>query len=135
MERATLHGMAEKHKLHNVRLDDEVWAAVKAMDCSLNQYLRLALLDAGSEPLDPQRAKSTVPLPVGYTDPATIPGVQVGAASIQQGFPCRCVHTSCRGAFFQGRTRSENMCTDCREGGHSGLPRNCEECFNDQGPA
>lgn len=47
VERATLHviPMSEKHKLHNVRLDDEVWAAVKAMKCSLNQYLRTALLD------------------------------------------------------------------------------------------
>lgn len=121
-----------KAVLRTVRLDDDVWNAVKAMDCSLNQYLRSALLDfsftdgKGTEPEKPVR---------DFADPATIPGVQVGAASIQQGFPCRCVHTSCRGALFQGRTRSENMCSDCREGGHLGLPRNCEECFNDQGPA
>lgn len=37
--------MVEKYKLHNVRLDDEVWAAVKALNCSLNQYLRNALIN------------------------------------------------------------------------------------------
>lgn len=42
--------MPEKHKLHNVRLDDEVWAAVKAMGCSLNQYLRASLLAESEQP-------------------------------------------------------------------------------------
>lgn len=68
VERATLHvePMSERYKLHNVRLDDEVWAAVKAMECSLNQYLRTALLDhpltAGSiiKLANPVKSKQTI---------------------------------------------------------------------------
>lgn len=37
--------MAEP-KLHSVRLDDDVWEAVRKMDVSLNKFLRGALLDA-----------------------------------------------------------------------------------------
>lgn len=39
-----------KSVLRSVRLDDDVWAAIKGMDCSLNQYLRSALLEAGLAP-------------------------------------------------------------------------------------
>ena len=122
--------MAEdKWKIRTVRLDDQVWAAVKAMDCSLNQYLRSALLGIGLIAHTAEREQHPE-----ITDPRSIPGVKTGAASIQQGFPCRCVHTGCRGSKFNGASRFANLCPECREQGHAGDPRNCQECFNDQGP-
>ena len=36
--------------LRSVRLDDDVWEAVKGMECSLNQYLRIALLGDDVQP-------------------------------------------------------------------------------------
>ena len=39
----------EKSVLGSVRLDSDVWGAVRAMECSLNQYLRGALLGRGLE--------------------------------------------------------------------------------------
>lgn len=37
--------MTRKSVLRSVRLDDDVWEAVKAMPVSLNQYLRGALIE------------------------------------------------------------------------------------------
>jgi hypothetical protein len=37
--------MTRKSVLRSVRLDDDVWAAVKAMDESLNQFLRDILIN------------------------------------------------------------------------------------------
>lgn len=36
-----------KSQLHSVRLDSDVWAAVKALPDSLNRYLRRSLLEPG----------------------------------------------------------------------------------------
>lgn len=52
--------MAEKYKIRTVRLDDDVWAKVKAMDCSLNVYLRRVLLAASPKPGEPILSKSVV---------------------------------------------------------------------------
>lgn len=58
VKRVTVRRMTELRKsvLRTVRLDDDVWAAVKQMNCSLNQYLRTALLD------HPLTAKSMITL-------------------------------------------------------------------------
>ena len=40
----------EKSVLGSVRLDSDVWAAVRGMDCSLNQFLRRALLSGDFVP-------------------------------------------------------------------------------------
>lgn len=58
VKRVTVRRMTELRKsvLRTVRLDDDVWAAVKQMSCSLNQYLRTALLD------HPLTAKSMIAL-------------------------------------------------------------------------
>lgn len=37
-----------KSVLRSVRLDDDVWETIKAMDRSLNAYLREAFFDAGA---------------------------------------------------------------------------------------
>ena len=65
-------------------------------------------------------------------DPASIPGVSVG---VPKGFPCRCVHSGCKGSKFQGASKYANLCLACQESGHRGDPRNCQECFNDMGPS
>lgn len=132
--------MAEKHKLHNVRLDDEVWAAVKAMDCSLNQYLRGLLLDKDSEynppaPTVPHVGRLHVS-PRTYSDPREIPGVSVGASTSLEGqFRCRCVHTGCKGSYFLGSSKFQTLCDVCLGLGHSGDPRSCKICYEDSGPA
>lgn len=134
--------MTEKHKLHNVRLDDEVWAAIKQMDCSLNQYLRQALLEDGEILAKPGFVQEVRPFNVTLNnkqsdfDPRDIPGVSVGQPpkkEVTGGFPCRCVHSGCRGSKFTGVTRFQNLCPECQEKDHTGDPRNCQECFNDQG--
>ena len=69
----------------------------------------------------------------GGFDPATIPGVKAGLPA-KAGFPCVCRHTGCQGAKFVGATRFQAMCDACQNGGHSGEPRECAECYNDRGP-
>jgi hypothetical protein len=117
--------MPEKHKLHNVRLDDEVWAAVKAMDCSLNQYLRASLIDGG-----PNGGIIADP-PATNFDPASIPGVSTGAPKVEGQWPCRCVHSGCKGSKFMGVSRFQNLCDGCREAGHLGDARSCRACEDD----
>lgn len=70
--------------------------------------------------------------PHGRPDPATIPGVSRGLVGQ---FPCRCVHSGCQGAKFQGMSKFANLCDGCRESGHAGDPRSCQSCFDDIGPA
>lgn len=68
------------------------------------------------------------------SDPREIPGVSVGMPprkEVAGGFPCRCVHSGCRGSKFTGTSRFQNLCEPCRDSGHSGEPRNCSQCAND----
>lgn len=60
-------------------------------------------------------------------NPATIPGVQKGAA---KGFPCRCVHSGCQGAKFEGTSKFANLCPECEAVGHRGDRHDCPECWN-----
>lgn len=70
-----------------------------------------------------------------FPDPREIPGVSVGMPEKKEpaGFPCRCVHTGCRGGKFTGMSRTANLCDPCRESGHTGDPRNCSACADDSG--
>jgi len=43
-------------------------------------------------------------------------------------FPCRCVHSGCKGASFKGFTKYANLCSECRESGHRSNPAECPEC-------
>ncbi len=61
-----------------------------------------------------------------YPRPGTIPAGQ---------YPCRCVHSGCQGAKFQGVSKFANLCPECQEKGHSGDPKVCQECYTDIGPA
>lgn len=80
----------------------------------------------------PQPASLVTPQEVSrYTDPSQILGVSRGPAGQ---FPCRCVHSGCRGAKFQGASKFANLCPACRESGHAGEPRSCRSCFDDMGP-
>lgn len=123
-----------KAVLRTVRLDDDVWNAVKAMDCSLNQYLRSALLDFSFE--TQKQAEPIKPVREFTSDPRTIPGVSVGMppaeVETKDGFPCRCIHANC-GQKFIGATRTANICENCRENGHKANPANCTECLLLQG--
>lgn len=49
-----------KCELHPVRLDSDVWEAVKAMSVSLNVYLRGALLDGASRPRKVSKRQSHI---------------------------------------------------------------------------
>lgn len=75
----------KKSVIGSVRLDSDVWKAVRAMECSLNQYLRSNLL--GEMRLAGPKVKGTVKVEdksatvnvvSGGFDPATIPGVRQG---------------------------------------------------------
>jgi hypothetical protein len=140
--------MVERHKLHSVRLDDEVWTAVKAMDCSLNQYLRTALL--GGDALAP-RLIDIAPIEIERRilreeqeilgaspfDPALVPGVSFGIdAACEEGrtveqFACTCEHSGCQGAAFFSAVRFQSMCPACKKSGHAGDPRSCRACEDD----
>lgn len=66
-------------------------------------------------------------------EPREIPGVSVGPPKreVVGGFPCRCVHSGCRGSKFTGTARFQNICPECSESGHKGEPRNCQSCADD----
>lgn len=66
-----------------------------------------------------QRARAAAP-----SNPATIPGVQVGAADLPKNAVCR----HC-GAMFAG-SRGATICPGCSQDGHRGDVRNCAECGN-----
>lgn len=86
----------------------------------------------------PSEVSSPSPIPstlARVPDPASIPGVSVGVPRTTGQFPCRCAHSGCRGATFQGASKLANLCPACSESGHRGDPRSCQECFNDMGPA
>ena len=136
--------MAEikKSVLGSVRLDSDVWAAVRAMDCSLNQYLRAVLLEKESEyapsiPTVPHVERLQVP-PKIYSDPREIPGVSIGLPPYsERQYPCVCNHTGCQGGDgkFLSDRRGATLCPNCFRMGHRMDARNCQECFNDTGPA
>ncbi len=126
-------------KLHSVRLDDDVWAAIKGMDCSLNVYLRGALLSEevgevsvyGRDEIPPRanyREDVENPVAVGQRmasevsrfDPREIEGVSVGPP-----LNAYCVHCSSK---FVG-PKGANICVKCGTAGHStsGTCRKCME--------
>lgn len=121
------------------RLDEQVIEAIetaKAGGTSANKFLRQLM---GLDVVAPRLTSG----PMGEIEERIIAEEReilsepspFDAIPVQQGFPCRCAHTGCQGAKFQGRTRFEKLCPQCSENGHSGDPRSCVECFNDQGPA
>jgi hypothetical protein len=69
-------------------------------------------------------------LPTNF-DPASIPGVSTGAPKVEGQWPCRCVHSGCRGSKFIGVSRFQNLCDECREVGHLGDARSCRACEDD----
>lgn len=126
-------------------LSDEVVAAIdeaRAGGLTPNQFLRRVL---GIELGSPLAAPTPVPIPTGmsklpdyeippaYTDPREIPGVSVGPPKRETtgGYPCRCIHSGCRGSRFTGTSKFQNLCPECAEGGHKGEPRNCQACADD----
>lgn len=74
-------------------------------------------------------------MPATSFDPRTISGVSVGPPKTEGQFRCRCIHTGCRGAYFQGASRFQNLCDVCLGLGHSGDPRSCRICYEDGSPA
>lgn len=134
-----------KSVLRTVRLDDDVWAAVKGMDCSLNQFLRSVLLEPDSynpEPLTvPKLNKLNLttkrePLPM-YSDPREVPGIIVGTSSkncpVQ--IPSECIHNAPhpQGRNFMAERKNATLCQDCFLEGHRGEPRNCSQCALGEG--
>jgi hypothetical protein len=85
-----------------------------------------------------RQGRESISTPVGTGfDPTSIPGVSVGlsAPKVEGQFPCRCVHSGCKGSKFMGVSRFQNLCDSCREAGHLGDARNCERCYEDGNPA
>ncbi len=74
-------------------------------------------------------------MPATSFDPKTIPGISVGPPKTEGQFRCRCIHTGCRGSYFQGASRFQTLCDVCLGLGHSGDPRSCRICYEDSGPA
>jgi hypothetical protein len=56
----------KKCGLHPVRLDDDVWLAIKELDVSLNRFLRVVLLDDDAPPSRPGRKRK---YPAGRATP------------------------------------------------------------------
>lgn len=123
---------------------DEAIAAIQGGDKhgEVNRWFRetwtrldeiFEMLQSG-EPEDWAQGRNTIErarLLIAQSDPAAIPGVSRGPVGQ---FPCRCVHSGCRGAKFQGASRFANLCPACSESGHAGEPRSCQSCFDDTGP-
>lgn len=111
-----------KSVLRSVRLDDDVWEAVKGMECSLNVYLRESLLGNGVG-----MASSTVT--AQQFDPATVPGVSrgvpVAAPAAAKAFTVMCQHC---GSRFSAESRRETTCGLCAENGHKGSRYDCDQC-------
>ena len=121
----TVRRMTEIRKavLRSVRLDDDVWERVKAMECSLNQYLRAALLDGSNgEPDSPTAA--SVSATVAAVAPATIPGVSRGMP-LAQAFRTMCEHC---GQKFDSESRFNKRCSRCEADGHGRSRYDCEQC-------
>jgi hypothetical protein len=119
--------VSRKAVLRSVRLDDDVWAAVKGMECSLNQYLREALLGGGSN--GAAVAEAIVPVDQSArVDPATIPGVSRGIAvpAVSEAtVSVQCEHC---GEHFDSNSRLNRRCGECGEKGHSRTRYDCAEC-------
>lgn len=96
----------------------------------------LQVLPDSLDSVESERSVST-PLPTPKEleplDPREIPGVSVGPPKreVAGGFPCRCIHSGCRGSKFTGTARFQNICPECSESGHKGEPRNCQSCADD----
>jgi hypothetical protein len=50
-------------------------------------------------------------------DPASIPGVSRGPSPNSLPFPCRCIHSGCKGSKFQGAGKFANLCPECKRVG------------------
>jgi len=102
--------------LGSVRLDSDVWEAVRGMECSLNQYLRSNLFGElrvggvqGTISVDAERKSATVNM--------------VSAPS--KTFRVMCQHC---GLKFGAETPKEVLCDDCAGLGHKGSRYDCETC-------
>lgn len=140
-------------KQKNVRLRLDAWFALEELqeqwNCSRDTALERAIVDAHQaavgetsdlkqfERAADSHQDTSFRFPVIHTvpsiDPAAIPGVTRGPSPNSLPFPCRCVHSGCQGAKFQGASRFANCCSGCEEKGHTLNPRECPACFDDVG--
>lgn len=105
--------------IRTVRLDDDVWAAVKAMDCSLNQYLRVSLLCAESLP-----SPIYIPSAVGATE--TSKELLADERPVIDNRPKNAFCKHC-GNRFAG-VKFATICGDCKSSGHTLTPNECPVC-------
>ena len=112
-------------------LSDEVVDAIesaKAGGTSPNKFLRqlMGLEDGSTSSVmystgnisGPSVNSSTLT----STNPAEIPGIQVGAGDLPKN--AKCLHCPKKFAGAKGAS----ICPECRDDGHMGDPRNCEKC-------
>ena len=146
----------------SIRVADDVWEAIQALPGKTDDALRDVLLTKAAPKVDSHAEVNRwfretwerldeilevvqppsgagvwhkAEMVAGVRDPASIPGVSVGVPRATGQFPCRCVHSGCQGAKFQGASKFANRCPECEEKGHTLNSRECQECFNDMGPA
>lgn len=137
-------------KVRTVRLDDEnfEWLG-KLPGRTLNEAITALRQDSGSNDLLERLSKlPTIEQIRAIVDDAfqisdfdkrreeTRERMDRGARATERtgiigGFPCRCVHSGCRGSKFTGTARFQNICPECSESGHKGEPRNCQSCADD----
>jgi hypothetical protein len=103
----------ERYKIRAVRLEDDVWAKVKAMDCSLNQYLKEALL--GYSPANKEAPEPDKPVRDFSPDPEPI-----------DNRPKNCFCKHCGGRF--AGLRYASICPTCKASGHTLTPNECPRC-------
>lgn len=123
--------LVRKAVLRSVRLDDDVWERVKAMECSLNQYLRSALLDSEAllEPRVPISAgggAERVRQMTGHARPMfhTVDDFEPVPVVDKRPKNCRCRHC---GKGFAG-PRFSQICGECKSMGHTLSPNECPAC-------
>lgn len=104
-----------KAVIRTVRLDDDVWLAIKGMECSLNQYLRMALLETGREVIHP------IP-----QSPVTVLPAAEPFEPLQDNRPKNCYCKHC-GVRFAG-AKFATLCSECKSSGHTNQPNECPKC-------
>jgi hypothetical protein len=99
-----------------VRIDDDVWAAVKGMDVSLNQFLRMALIPGSENEALVKKSEEDGWSEEKFTDERP---------------PNRdCKHGPHR--FYSGN-KFATICPGCKSTGHTGDPRECPRCTEGAG--
>jgi hypothetical protein len=126
----------EKSVLGSVRLDSDVWEAVRGMECSLNQYLRSALL--GEMRLAEKSPKGTISVEkkagkvsatvnlLSDSDPSQIPGVS-------RGLPVPVGTFKCNHCGLLRAPKNYPLCATCAGEGHHGNTWDCGACADQSG--